>query len=305
MLEFLNGIRLLINYLKQNMKNAIYFLSLILILGMMSCGSGDAGSAAAKGKDMVKDAASKVASTSQPSATSQPTSQPSKAMNFPPLFKKILDAHGGLDTWNAMNTLKFTKGEGPEADMHVVDLKSRRSTNSVPGKYTLGNNGDKVWVSPNKEAFPGKSPRFMNNLFFYFVALPFVLADPGVVYEDLGEKTVNGKKYAVLKTSFKAGVGDAPGDQYVLYADPKTHVIDFINYSVTYFDASRAETYSALQFVWEDVNGLKFPSVAKSVEWNDEQLGEVKRETKYNNFSYSKDRMDLSAFDVPAGAYTE
>ena len=280
------------------MKNTLIFISLVLFLGMMSCDAGN--SAASKAKDMANDAASKV-STSQPSATSQPA----KAMEYPPLFKKILDAHGGLDTWTAMNTLKFTRGEGPGADKHIVDLKSRRSTNTVDGKYTLGNNGDKVWVSPHRDSFPGKSPRFMNNLFFYFVALPYVLADPGVVYEDLGQKEVNGKKYEVLKTSFKAGVGDAPGDQYILYADPETYVIDFINYSVTYFDASRAEQYSALQFVWEDVNGLKFPSVAKSVKWEDGKLGEVRRETKYTNFSYSKDRMDLSAFDAPKGAYME
>ncbi len=288
------------------MKNAIYFFSLIFILGMMSCGAGDtaaskANAAADKAKDMAKDVASKTAATSQPSATSQPA----KAMNFPPLFKKILDAHGGLDTWNSMNTLKFTRGEGPGADMHVIDLKSRRSTNSVKGKYTLGNDGDKVWVSPHRDSFPGQSVRFMNNLFFYFVALPYVLADPGVVYEDLGEKTVNGKKYAVLKTSFKAGVGDAPGDQYVLYADAETHVIDFINYSVTYFNPANSEKYSALQFEWEDVNGLKFPSVAKSVKWENGKLGAVARETKYTNFSYSKTRMDLSQFDVPAGAFTE
>lgn len=279
------------------MKNIIYFFFAVLILGMMSCGSAD--TAATKTKEMAKDVASKTM------ATSQPTSQPAKAMNYPPLFKKILNAHGGLDTWNAMNTLKFTRGEGPGADMHVVDLKSRRSTNSVKGKYTLGNDGDKVWVTPHRDSFPGQSARFMNNLFFYFVALPYVLADPGVVYEDLGEKEVNGKKYVVLKTSFKAGVGDAPGDQYILYADPETHVIDFINYSVTYFNADNSEKYGALQFVWEDVNGLKFPSVAKSVKWEDGKLGEVSRETKYSNFSYSKERMDLSQFDVPKGAFTE
>ncbi len=278
------------------MRISIISFVAFIFLFTFSCESGDMKKGAA---DSAKALTKKVA------ATSQPTSQPMSAKKLPPLFKKILDAHGGLDTWNAMNTLKFTRGEGAGADHHVVDLKSRKSTMSVTDKYTMGNDGDKVWVSPHRDSFPGRSPTFMKNLLFYFVALPYVLADPGVKYEDLGEKEVNGKKYLVLKTSFEANIGDAPGDQYILYVNPETHIIDFINYSVTYFDASRAEKYSALQFEWQEANGLKFPSVAKSVEWKDGKLGEVKRETKYTKFSYSKDRLDLSMFDIPDGAYTE
>ncbi len=278
------------------MRISILSFTVFILLFTFSCENGDMSKAKT---DSAK------ASTKKAVATSQPTSQPMSTQKLPPLFKKILDAHGGLDTWNAMNTLKFTRGEGASADHHVIDLKSRRSTMSVIDKYTMGNDGDKVWVSPHRDSFPGQSPTFMKNLFFYFVALPYVLADPGVIYEDLGEKEVNGNKYLALKTSFKANIGDAPGDQYILYVNPKTHIIDFINYSVTYFDASKAEKYNALQFEWQDANGLKFPSVAKSVEWKDGNLGEVKRETEYSKFSYSKERMDLSMFDVPTGAYTE
>jgi len=148
------------------MKNHFILFTLFLTVGLFSCDAGEAG--ATKAKDMAKDAASKVA------ATSQPTSRPVMAKNLPPLFNKILDAHGGLDTWNAMNTLKFTRGDGEGAEHHVVDLKSRRSTASVNNKYTMGNDGDKVWVTPHRDSFPGQSPTFMKNLLFYFVALPYV-----------------------------------------------------------------------------------------------------------------------------------
>jgi len=178
---------------------------------------------------------------------------------IPAFFQKVLDAHGGLDTWNKMNTLKFSGTRNTPSTDYVVDLKSRKETISIEGKYTFGNDGSKVWITPERDSFPSKNPRFMKNLLFYFVAVPFVFADEGVTVSDLGSKEIDGRKYDVMKATFGAGIGDAPEDQYIMYVNPNSHVVDFITYSVTYFDKTRATKYNALKYSWKNTNGILFP----------------------------------------------
>lgn len=224
---------------------------------------------------------------------------------FPEFFQKVLDAHGGLETWNKMNTLKFTSTRSTPATNYSIDLKSRKEIIEVKGKYTLGNDGETVWVSPARDSFPGKNPRFMKNLVFYFVAIPFVLTDEGVVLADLGSKEVNGREYNVIKVTFEEGVGDASEDQYVLYVNPNTNKIDFINYSVTYFDKTKATQYNALKYEWRNVNGLLFPEKYVGYKWENEQLGEVRYESPFENISFSAEKMADSTFAIPAGAWVE
>lgn len=224
---------------------------------------------------------------------------------FPALFTKILDAHGGLDQWEAMNTLTFEKGEGAEREYHTVDLKSRKSLIERKGKFQLGSDGEKVWVSPHRDSFPGSSPRFYHNLYFYFVAIPYVLADPGVVYEDMGEQMVGEEKYRVLKTGFQENVGDAPDDQYWLYVDPETYLVDFITYSVTYFDSAKATTYNALKYEWGKSNGLLVPKTFIGYKWVDGALGEERYKREYGPVVYSKEKTNHQRFAIPEGAYVE
>jgi len=93
------------------------------------------------------------------------------------------------------------------------------------------------------------------------------LADDGVSLEDLGSKEVNDRKYNVIKATFGEGVGDASEDQYILYVNPNTNKIDFINYSVTYFDKTKATKYNALKYEWQNVNFAKLNTVNVTSEY--------------------------------------
>ncbi len=230
---------------------------------------------------------------------------PTIEKSVPDFFKTVLDAHGGLDQWNKMNTLKFSGSRSEPPTDYVVDLKTRKETIEIKGKYQMGNNGDKVWVSPARDSFPGKSPRFMKNLVFYFVAVPFVFADDGVILEELENRTVNEKEYEVIKATFGDGVGDAPEDQYLMYINPNTHIVDFLTYSVTYFDKTKATKYNALKYDWKNVNGLLFPEKYIGYKWENDQLGEVRYESPFSNASFSEQKMDANTFEIPEGAYVE
>ena len=243
------------------------------------------------------------------SACNEPTTQTEtptiKKVEVPEFFKKVLDAHGGLDRWNEMNTLKYSNTRRDRTTDYIVDLKSRKEIIEVKGKYKLGNDGDKVWVSPARDSFPGKSPRFMKNLVFYFVALPFVLADEGVDLEDLGIQKMDDKEYQVIKASFGAGVGDAPEDVYTMYINPSTSIIDFITFSVTYFDQKKSTKYNALKYNWKNVNGLLFPEKYVGHKWVDEKLGDIRYESPFSAISFSKEKIEDSIFAIPEGAYVE
>lgn len=224
---------------------------------------------------------------------------------FPEFFQKVLDAHGGLETWNKMNTLKFTATQRQPVTKYVVDLKSRKETISIDGKYTFGNDGKTVWITPARDSFPSKNPRFVKNLLFYFVAVPFVFADDGVNLKDLGMQKVDDRDYQVIKATFGDGVGDAPDDQYVMYIHPKTSRVHFITYSVTYFDKSKATKYNALMYQWQNVNGLLFPSKNVGYKWEDGSLGDRRYEAPFEDVSYSEEKMDEAMFEIPEGAWVE
>ena len=220
--------------------------------------------------------------------------------SIPAFYKKVLDAHGGLDRWNAQKSISFNKG-----DTHFVDLNNRNEIITKEDAYTLGFNGNEMWISPNRDSFPGKEPRFYHNLHFYFLALPFVLADPGVTLTEEGMKEINGKNYNVIKATFGNGVGDAPEDQYILYTDPESHRIEVTNYSVTYFDKSNATKYSAMTYEWQDVDGLIIASSYAGYKWENDTLGEKRYEATIESVSFSKEAPGPSAFAAPEGAWSE
>jgi len=220
--------------------------------------------------------------------------------SIPAFYKKVLDAHGGLDRWKAQRSVSFKKG-----DTHLVDLNNRNEIIKKEGAYTLGFNGDEMWISPNRDSFPGKDPLFYRNLHFYFFALPFVLADPGVNLEEMGMKEINGKNYNVIKATFGNGVGDAPEDQYILYTDPESHRIELTNYSVTYFDKDNATKYNAMTYTWQEVDGLVVPSSYAGYKWENESLGEKRYEATFEMIAFSKENLPASTFKAPEGAWIE
>jgi len=160
--------------------------------------------------------------------------QQAKVTPLPSLLTKALTAHGGLANWQTMNTLEYTLERNQKPEQHLIDLQTRKVLLKHED-YQLGFDGQEVWISPNKEAFGKGSPRFYHNLYFYFYAIPFVLADPGVRYEVLPQKEIQGQLYNALKISYGAGIGDAPDDYYIAHFNTDTNLMEWLLYTVTYY----------------------------------------------------------------------
>ena len=224
---------------------------------------------------------------------------------YPALLQKALDAHGGSAVWQQFHTLQFdlTTTLGEEKKEHqLIDLKSRKII--ITGShYTIGFDGEQVWVAPDKAAFPEMPPRFYHNLVFYFFAMPFVLADPGINYEDLGEREIEGKRYRALKISFQQGVGDADDDLYIAHFNPKTFQLELLLYTVTYFSGEKHENYNALMYnEWQQVNGLMVPLVMTGHKYEADSIGEIRYRAEFSNVSFTEEDTDASAFEMPEGA---
>ena len=183
---------------------------------------------------------------------------------FPKALAAVFEKHGGMDNWDKMKTLSYSlKGEE-----HTTDLHSRKTVINSKD-YSLGFNGKDVWVS-DTVAYK-KDPKFYYNLYFYFYAMPYVLADDGIVYSETKPLEFEGKKYPGFKISYKSNVGMSPDDNYFIYYDETTKEMSWLGYTVTYFSKKPSDKFSIIRYNdWENVNGFLLP---KSLTWykKDEQ----------------------------------
>ncbi|MCB0854363.1 MAG: hypothetical protein KDD63_19205 [Bacteroidetes bacterium] len=236
----------------------------------------------------------------------QPNPQQPEEENYIPetLIQKAVETHGGLAKWRSYHQLSFDVLTGSEENINretiLTDLNSRYEKISGEG-YQMGYDGTNYWYKLEEE---GKEPntKFMINLNFYFFAMPFVLADPGVNEENLGRKTLNGKEYEVVKATFDPGTGVAPDDQYILYLDPETYQLEILLYSVTYFNKENATQYNALYYrEWQEADGLKVPKTIVRHYWDAENqaLGDSRGEKSFENVGFSEEKAALSTFSAP------
>ena len=179
---------------------------------------------------------------------------------FPEKLAKVFKTHGGLDAWKKAQILSFNKGE----EVHTIALNSRKTLINT-STYTLGFNGTEVWLDETQAGSFKGNPEFYYNLYFYFYAMPFVLADTGIVYEEVAALTFEGTKYPGIKISYEANVGTSPDDNYIIYYHPESYKMAWLAYTVTFNSKEPSEKYSIIKYnSWENVAGLVLP---KEITW--------------------------------------
>lgn len=219
---------------------------------------------------------------------------------LPAAMRNSLEAHGGLATWQSFPALKFDFNRAGGTETQHIDLWTRR-THWVGDGFTLGFDGDSVWVSPSEDAFFG-NPRFYNGLHFYFFQSPFVLADAGTVHEDLGEQMIDGKPYRAVKVTYESGVGESPQDSYIAHFDPDTGLMKVLLYTATFNSGEPSDRYSALEYRdYQEVDGLMVPSRYVGRTWNAEErtLGEERYEMNFTSVDFLTEPWPDSMFSPP------
>lgn len=220
---------------------------------------------------------------------------------YPENITKILNAHGGLEQWNKMLHLTFSIEKETVEEKTITDLKSRKSLIKTDA-FSLGFDGEKVWLKDTDSLYKG-NPKFYYNLMFYFYAMPFVLADNGIIYEDVEPLIFSDKSYPGIKISYENGVGSSSEDEYILYYNPGTYQMEWLSYTVTFFSKEKSKKFSFINYSnWQELNGLILP---ETISWykSENNKPTVKRnDVKFINVSISKKKESDDIFEKPENA---
>jgi len=220
-----------------------------------------------------------------------------KDNNYPASLSKIFKKHGGLEKWNELKQLSFNKGN----EKHIIDLQSR-NTLITSKNYSIGFDGGAPWLQQKDSmSFKGNKD-FYYNLYFYFYAMPFVLADDGIVYEETKPLVFEGKMYPGIKISYNANIGSSPDDNYYVYYNSETYQMEWLQYSVTFFSKKASAKVNTIRYNdWIDVDGFLLPN---SLTWYKKDKKEniiepARSATIFTNQKVSREKVDSRIFYKP------
>ncbi len=190
---------------------------------------------------------------------------PDRSTTYPDDLLKIFNAHGTLDSWRMYKTMSFKISKENPSEIHDIALQSRKDKVSTPS-FEMGFDGSQVWLLDNEKSYKGDAI-FYHNLMFYFYAMPFVLADNGIIYGETTPLEFEGKSYPGIRISYGSGIGTSPKDEYYLHYDAETFQMQWLGYTVTYRTGEKSENVKWIRYNnWMDVEGLILP---KSITWYD------------------------------------
>jgi hypothetical protein len=210
------------------------------------------------------------------------------------VIEAMVQAHGGMERWRAAPSIRFdnimyntfaSKQQFAWWVAHeVIDQKTRRAYQHWPmDDARIGFDGKQVW-SENWQR--GNPATFMVHFFYYFLNLPWLTQDDGVVLSEPSPFTWPGydKELIEVRMSYEEAptLGKTNKDYYVLYIDPESHRLFGYQYANGYrplLDVmglpKEREIFGPLWRLitrYEEVDGLLFPSAWRTMPEADERI---------------------------------
>ncbi len=161
------------------------------------------------------------------------------------VIEAMVKAHGGIEQWREIPAISF------DAIMHnnyhgknelawwVARETIDQKTKQVHQDWYLNDaeiafDGEKVWSKNWKKSNP---PTAMLYFFYYFINLPFITQNEGVVLSEVSDfewPGHGGKIYHEVKMTFKESpvIGKSAFDYFVLYIDPVTNLLAGYQYAI-------------------------------------------------------------------------
>ena len=226
-----------------------------------------------------------------------------------------IEGHGGLERSYANGPLRFRytyerlDGRLPLDTEQIVDPWSSRARHAVmpDSSVQFGWTGETAWAMPDTAAMPTNA-RFWALTPYYFVAMPFVLADPGVNLEEAGQMEAEGQTYDLVHVTFDAGTGDAPDDYYYLMLDPETRQVGGVRYAVSYPGFVPEGEHAPERIMFYDgaqtADGITLQEGFRSFMWTGDGPGEAAAEGTVTNVAFLPETPD-SLFAMPDGAMVQ
>ena len=220
---------------------------------------------------------------------------------YPENVSKIFKAHGRIEKWNTMKNLVFEIQHPEGNEKTTTDSKTRKSLIETE-KFKIGFDGEKVWLKQDSLVYKGNA-KFYYNLMSYFYAMPFILGDDGIKYEDVEPLIFEEKEYSGIKISYESGVGESPDDEYVLYYNPETYKMEWLGYTVTYFSKEKSKEFHFIKYSnWQTVNGLLLPETLTWYNYENNKPTTKRNDLKFVNVELSEIKPEATIFEMPVGA---
>ncbi|UBM57986.1 hypothetical protein LAG90_14350 [Marinilongibacter aquaticus] len=195
----------------------------------------------------------------------------------PSIIKDCIAAHGGQKAFEELNVLFKFRDMSYAIKRHdglftytrtQVDHLGNVIRDELNNKdFTRYINGEE---SPLADSLVSKYSQSVNSV-AYFFQLPFVLNDPAVNFEELGNLKIKGKEYSQIKVTFdqKEG-GQDHQDVFMFWINNASKTLDYLAYSYA-----------------TDGGGVRFRSVKKRYKIGPFQFQD------YDNYGYEDENIDL------------
>ena len=226
---------------------------------------------------------------------------------------EAIQAHGGLDTWFANGPLSFRFAYHSLTSDRVrdtwqdIDQWSSRAVHRLAENpdISFGWDGKQAWIKP-AGAELDLNARFWALTPYYFVGVPFVLADPGVNLALESQIEFEGTVYNQIRATFGDGVGDAPDDYYIVLINPMTQRVGGVRYIVSYPgffpDGGHSEEKLMAYDGVKEVEGLRLMDSMRSFKMNaDGSVGEQVTKSTFSDVKFLPN-IPSTHFDMPADA---
>lgn len=149
--------------------------------------------------------------------------------------------------------------------------RHERTFPDLSGLFEQGYDGNEYWLKHEGEILNDstklKRVAFNRPTNFYWFTMFQKLLDPGLNYEYIGEKEVDGKTYDIVKVSFSS-TPEKPTDIYQVYINRETSLVDQFLFTVADFGVM--ETPLLMRVTYEQVEGMLIPTKRqyKKSTWN-------------------------------------
>jgi hypothetical protein len=181
-----------------------------------------------------------------------------KAPSGEELVNNMVEASGGMDTWNNIQQGRFSRTHNlynENGDILRSKIETFYFKKTPVGVKLMVNavaeNGDEVWVGRDENGYWASNnnktmdpvilskemgmmcesefcdPLCASTMAFYRFSMPFKLTDSGVRQRNMGSFTLNGEPVNMLEITFDPEVGR---DRWVFYAAEGTNLIKKVEY---------------------------------------------------------------------------
>jgi hypothetical protein len=217
-----------------------------------------------------------------------------------------------LESWYANGPLYYhfnyqPLDESTPRNTYITnDYVNSRAVHQLAGdeEQYFGFDGTNAW-SADGEKVGGMSPRFWSLTPYYFVGLPFVLADEGINFQALPAAELDGITYEPVRVTYNQGTGDASDDYYVLYLNPDTGQLDALRYVVSYpgYFPDGGNTPEKIMKITgrTKVDGITLPTGYLTSMWNDGNVSKPVTKIDVTDYTF-KPELEDDFFAMPADA---